>query len=175
MKSWPHAPARIAVHPGAIMVTASTFHKVHHFAGDERLELLQSSIFKYSEMHRFELQAWAVFPNHYHFIALAPENPNLKAFLKCIHGYTGNEINKVDLQKGRQVWYRYWDSQLTFEKSYLARLHYIHHNPVKHGLVHHAEHYRFCSMAWFQEKAHPPFRDTVLSFPIDNINVYDDF
>jgi putative transposase len=31
--------------------------------------------------------------------------------------------------------YEFWDTHLTFEKSWLARLHYVHHNPVHHGLA----------------------------------------
>jgi putative transposase len=31
--------------------------------------------------------------------------------------------------------YEFWDTRLTFEKSWFARLNYVHQNPVKHGLV----------------------------------------
>src|SRR6185295_13265442 len=41
----------------------------------------------------------------------------------------------IDNATGRQVWYNFWDTKLTFENSYLARLNYVHQNPVKHGLV----------------------------------------
>jgi len=32
-----------------------------------------------------------------------------------------------------ELWYEFWDTHLTFEKSWLARLNYVHQNPVKHG------------------------------------------
>ena len=35
-------------------------------------------------------------------------------------------------------------------KSYLARLNYVHQNPVKHGLVRVANQYRWCSAAWLE-------------------------
>jgi len=54
-------------------------------------------------------------------------------------------------------------------------LNYVHHNPEKHGLAANAENYRWCSMAWFVQRARPSFRDMVLSFKYDKINVYDDF
>jgi len=31
--------------------------------------------------------------------------------------------------------YEFWDTRLTFEKSWLARLNYVHQNAVKHELV----------------------------------------
>jgi putative transposase len=84
-------------------------------------------------------------------------------------------VNKLDGAAGRAVWYRCWDTRLTYEKSYLARLAYVHTNPVKHGLVADAREYRWCSAAWFAEKSERAFYETVMSFKTDRVNVYDDF
>ena len=48
------------------------------------------------------------------------------------------------------IWHNFWDTELTYEKSYLARLNYVHQNAVKHGLVARACQYRWCSAAWFE-------------------------
>ena len=45
-----------------------------------------------------------------------------------------------------------WDRELTFEKSYLARLNYVHHNPVHHKLVPVTGEYAWCSARWFETK-----------------------
>jgi putative transposase len=163
------------VQPGVIFVTASTYQKERLFHDGERLTLIQDALFEHAERLGFQLQAWAIFPNHYHFIAIAPENPDLKALMKCIQGSSARKLNELDGQIKRMVWYRYWDTQLTFEKSRLARLAYVHQNPVKHGVVKEAEEYSFCSMAWFLRNAEGPFRDTVLSMKTDQVKVYDDF
>lgn len=81
----------------------------------------------------------------------------------------------MDNSVGRSVWYRSWDTRLTFERSYLARLAYVHTNPVKHGVVTDAETYRWCSAGWFRAEAERPFYETVMSFKTDLINVYDPF
>jgi hypothetical protein len=39
------------------------------------------------------------------------------------------------------VWFQSWDTQLTNEGSWLARLKYTHENAVHHGLVPQATHY----------------------------------
>ena len=62
------------------MVTASTYQKQHILRGDSRLAMLQSKIFEHAEALGWRLQAWAVFSNHYHFVALAPEAPASLAF-----------------------------------------------------------------------------------------------
>ena len=145
MGSWPHAPARIAVSGGAVIVTAATYHKEHLFTGEDRLSHLQATIFEHCEALCWQLQAWAVFPNHYHFVALASEDADLKRLLKRIHGSSGNFVSKADATKGQMVWYRDWATPLTFEKSYLVRLAYVHRNAVHHGIVRRAEAYPFCS------------------------------
>jgi putative transposase len=73
------------------------------------------------------------------------------------------------------VWHNYWDKQLTYEKSYLARLNYAHQNAVKHGLVRVANQYPWCSAAWFERTARPAQVKTIYAFKTDSLKVMDDF
>jgi putative transposase len=57
----------------------------------------------------------------------------------------------------------------------LARLNYVHQNPLKHGLVPIANQYRWCSTAWFERTATPAQVKTIYSFKTDEVNVRDDF
>ena len=75
----------------------------------------------------------------------------------------------------RRLGFNYWETQLTFEKSYLARLNYVHQNPVKHGLARVANQYRWCSAAWFERTATRAQVGTVYGFETDKLNVQDDF
>ena len=65
--------------------------------------------------------------------------------------------------------------RLTHQYSYLARLNYVHRNPVKHGLVKVANQYPWCSAAWFERTASPAQVKTIYSFKTDKVNVYDDY
>ena len=143
---WPHAPVhRLSTH-GSYMVTAGTYLKEHFFKGDEWLTLLERSLLALAKVYGWQLEAWAVFPNHYHFIAHSPEDATtLKTFLSRLHTQTAIAVNQRDDAARRKVWCNFWESRLTFEKSYLARLHYVHANAVKHGLVRVANQYRWCS------------------------------
>jgi putative transposase len=73
-----------------------------------------------------ELEAWAVFSNHYHFVAHspadAPDAANLSDMLSVLHVKTAGWVNKLDRTPGRQVWFNYWETRLTYQRSYLARL-----------------------------------------------------
>ena len=76
---------------------------------------------------------------------------------------------------GRRVWFQYHDTQLTFEKSYLARLKYVNENPVHHGIVLRATNYGWCSARWFEDHAERAFSRAVQALKIDRINVADEF
>jgi putative transposase len=157
-------------------VTAATYGKHHLFKGDRRLTLLQDSLFEVVDKHGWRLEAWAIFANHYHFIGSSPPEGALLAELtKEFHSKTARHVNTEDNQPGRRVWFSYWHTRLTYEKSYLARLHYVHSNAVKHGLARSAHEYPYCSASWFELHADPAWRNTVYSFPIDRVNVPDDF
>ena len=57
----------------------------------------------------------------------------------------------------------------------MARLNYVIQNPVKHGLVAVADQYPYCSAEWFRLRAEAAWYGTVTSFPIDRLEVEDDF
>ena len=132
------------------MVTAATYLKAHHFTPRSRLDLLHDALLTRAEEYGWRLQAWAVFSNHYHFVAISPDDPgNLPRFLGHLHSRTTDALNCLDGTPGRKVWFQYWDTHLTLRTSYYARLRYVHENPVRHGLVRVATAYPRCSAAWF--------------------------
>jgi len=88
---------------------------------------------------------------------------------------TAKQLNLWDNTPGRRVWFQFWESHITFERSYLARLNYVHHNPARHGVIPLAGNYKWCSAAWFGRNASPAFVNTVKSFKTDHVNVPDDF
>ena len=95
--------------------------------------------------------------------------------MTALHSVTAREANRLDEAPERKVWHNYWDTQLTYEKSYLARLNYVHQNPVKHGLVLVANQYPWCSAAWFERTATTAQIKTVYSFKIDQVRIADDY
>ena len=101
--------------------------------------------------------------------------PRLGEFISHLHTSTASELNRLDGLAGRRVWYNFWDSKLTYERSYLARLSYVHQNPAKHGLVDVANQYRWCSAAWFERTAQPAIVKTIYGFKIDKLRVADDY
>lgn len=173
---WHHAPLHRLAEQGIYMVTAGTLHKEHFFKEPARLDLLQQHLLDYAAESGWALQAWAVFPNHYHFVAASPENPeSLPKFLGKLHMKTAQAVNQLDGVSGRKVWYQFWDSHITFENSYWPRLRYVQENAVKHGLVTVASDYRWCSAGWFERTADAAVRRKLESYKTDRLEVYDEF
>lgn len=174
MSMWHHSPVHRLGEAGAYMVTAGTHRKERFFDSPERLEMLQSELVALMEQSGWSLQAWAVMPNHYHFVAMAGPG-DMTALIRRLHSATAQEVNREDKTPGRRVWFQYWDSHLTYQKSYYARLNYVQNNPVHHGLASDAKQYRWCSAGWFEQNAKPAFYRMVAGFKCDRVNVPDDF
>jgi REP-associated tyrosine transposase len=176
MPDWPHAPVHRLGAAGAYMVTAGTYQKAHYFREPDRLTLLHDQLLSLALRYGWQLQAWAVFSNHYHFIALTDEGSMpLHRLTRHLHSVTARAVNDQDGAEGRKVWFEFWDTHLTFERSYLARLQYVHQNAVRHGLVQTAVSYPWCSAAWIEQRAAPALLKTLASFRIDRVQVPDEW
>ncbi len=175
-KDWPHAPVHRLSENAVYIVTSGTLYKKHLFNTDAQLDLVERMLLSMAKQHGWQLEAWAVMANHYHFVARGnQQSTNLGEFLRQFHYDSACALNKLEGQPGRRVWYNFRDTRLTHQYSYLARLKYVHCNPVKHGLVPVANQYPWCSAAWFERTASPAQIKTIYSFKTDAVKVYDEF
>jgi putative transposase len=158
------------------MVTAATYQKRPLFRSGKRLTFLCQTLLSLAKKYGWKLEAWAVFPNHYHFIATSEQSArNLRAFIGNLHVVTAREINREDGTVGRKVWFQYWDTHLTYLRSYFARLNYVHCNAVWHRLVRVPSEYAWCSAGWFEREADRAFYKTVMEFRSNRVSVRDEF
>jgi len=176
---WPHAPPHRLTDRGTYFVTASTYQKVHYFKGAARLRVLQRGLLSVTKQFGWQLEAWAVFSNHYHFVAHSPdtetEAASLGPMLHFLHVKIARWVNRLDATPDRHVWFNYWDTRLAQQRSLLARLNYVHQNAVKHGLVPLACQYPWCSAAWFERTASPAMVRSIYRFKTDKLQGGDDY
>jgi putative transposase len=129
-------------------ITAATYKKIHYFKSDESKQIILDSILDTFSKFNWIIENWVILDNHYHLMADVKDNPNdLSRIIKNIHRFTAIQIKKNNPQakQAEKIWYNYWDTCITYEKSYLARINYIWHNPVKHGYVENPEDWKFGS------------------------------
>jgi putative transposase len=173
---WPHRPAHLFRSGSVYSVTAGTLYKCPYFNTDAKKDCVLNAIFTQARHFAWQLEAWAVLHNHYHVVAVAPEDADmLSAWMMATHSLIARGVNQLDRVQGRPVMYQYWDTCITTVRSYYARLKYVHENPVKHGLVQNASQYRWCSMAWFLSNPDAPHIDEIIAAKTDRVTIYDDF
>jgi putative transposase len=175
MVDWPHAPVHHFEEGGMFFVTGATYLKQRFYGAPGAPNSLQQLLFSLATEHGCWLQAWCLLSNHYHLVVQSEIGSAIKSMLDRFHSEAALALNETENQKGRKVWYQYWDKTLTFERSWLARLRYTHENAVHHGIVPVATNYPWCSASWFERTAKPSFVKTVSRIKIDKVNVYDDF
>jgi REP element-mobilizing transposase RayT len=85
------------------MVTAGTYQKQQFFNTPALLTELTNTILQRAEMYGWNLQAWAIFPNHYHFLA-EPHNPNtLPRMIREIHSLSAHHLNKEQHPRSKSL------------------------------------------------------------------------
>src|SRR6266496_225297 len=103
-----HMPFHLFIPGTMYIVTASTLYKQHFFHDAIRLQMLNDTLLQTTSVYGWQMQAWAVFSNHYHFIAKSPEDPTtLKRLIQHLHSQTARELNLRDAVLKRQVWFQY--------------------------------------------------------------------
>jgi putative transposase len=145
-KTYLHNPPHYFVPNAMYIVTGAILDRKHLLNDSNRKALILEILLERCAHWKWNLEAWAVLEDHYHFIARSPQNAlTLETLIRQIHSKSAVELNKLDKALGRKVWHNYWDTCITLATSYYARLHYVHLNPVKHGLIENAIDYPFCS------------------------------
>jgi len=177
-KTAPHTPAHLFRAGAIYIVTGATYEKRPHMQADARKQQWHSSFRRAAEIYDWAIIAWVVLNNHYHVIVRAPEKSaeNLSKFVASYHKFTSRQWNDEDSKSGRQVWWNYWDTCIRSEPDYLARLNYVHWNPVKHGVVNRPDAYSHSSYREFMiAQADEILRNETL-FPFSAVeDVPDDF
>ena len=177
-QDWPHAPPHRLGEGGVYFVTARAAEGRHLLADDAMKDWFQETLFNIVEEFRWNLEAWAILSNHYHFIAHSPKGAegaqSLRSMIRKLHSLTTKELNRRDNQPGRcRLWQNFRETHLTHQRSYLARLHYVHQNAAHHRLVAKGSDWKWCSASSFMQAVTPAWLKTICSFQYDEIAAKD--
>lgn len=108
----------------------------------------------------------------------APEHAStLSSMINDIHKFIALWIKKnVSESKGAKiVMYNYWDTCITYEKSYFTRLNYIWYNPVKHAYIKDTSNWKFGSYYERIKVEKEEIEALRKKYKWDNIKIKDDF
>ncbi|XDZ50082.1 transposase [Neisseriaceae bacterium CLB008] len=117
---------------------------------DRRSTLLVDEILHFKRVYKqvasrypFVTEAICVLPDHLHAIWRMPADDanyalrwgQIKSLFSRAYPHTARSASKIR-KREKGIWQRrYWEHQIRDEKDLQRHIDYIHHNPVKHGLV----------------------------------------
>ncbi|OGQ58255.1 MAG: hypothetical protein A3J24_00670 [Deltaproteobacteria bacterium RIFCSPLOWO2_02_FULL_53_8] len=116
------------------------------FFADEDREAYLSWLKEYSDKQQVEVLAYCLMTNHIHLIAVPATDEGLHRMLKPLHMRYAQSINRAHGWKGHLWQGRFFSAPL--DEAYLwAAVRYVERNPVRAGMEHRAENYRWSSAA----------------------------
>lgn len=114
------------------------------FFSDEDRQTYLTWLDEYCRMFEVEVRAYCLMSNHIHLVAVPSTDDGLQRVLKPLHMRYAQRINRARGWKGHLWQGRFFSSPL--DDAYLwAAVRYVERNPVRAGIVRHAEDYAWSS------------------------------
>jgi len=119
-------------------ITCVTRDRYPYLKSKSDIDLFFSTLARVKEIKPFELMAYVVLPDHFHWLMKVDQSSG--NFSKVMHSikrnFTQNYKQAHNVQKSISIWQRgFWDHVIRDERDLEIHLDYIHWNPIKHGCV----------------------------------------
>ena len=177
-KMYKHNPPHLFQPNAKYFITGAIYQRQRLLLSESAKERVLKSLKIGFNSFGWVLEDWVILNNHYHVIAGAPSQVDtLPAIMRDIHKFTGNWIKThvKGVDPNQKVWWNYWDTCVTYKRSYFARLNYLWYNPQHHNLTDNAGNWKYGSL--YQrirdEKKYIDHMRNEYSF--DKLNIKDDF
>ena len=174
-KRYRHNPPHLFIPGAKYFVTASTYNHRSFFKKDTiKIEML-SILNKGCKKYHWTIDDWVLLDDHYHimFQADVKGEHTIAELINNFHKFSSLYIRK-NLSPSKlpeHIFYNYWDTCITFERSYFTRINYIYMNPVKHGYVLHPEDYPFGSYYYRFKNKSENLTKILKEFPSDRLDL----
>jgi putative transposase len=131
-----HSPRHFHDGKGLYLLTSTCYEHQPWIGGtDTRMDRFSSDLLEVLGHHATRVDAWVVLHNHYHAVVLTDSLTELLRDLGQLHGRSSFQWNGEDETRGRKVWFNTMERKISSDAHHIAAIHYVHHNPVKHGYV----------------------------------------
>ena len=142
-----------------VFITSVTANRFPFFNRVGNISLFFNTLLNVQKYYSFELFAYVLMPDHFHWILKLPEN--FFNFSKIIQSFKRNFTLNYKFANHIQYpfifWQkRFWDHVIRDERDLQNHVDYIHWNSVKHKVVEFPSQYAFSSFRQFIEKGFYP-------------------
>jgi putative transposase len=126
-------------------VTFSCFHRLGHLETAGAKDLFEEALARMSYSYEFDVVGYVVMPEHVHLLLGEPGKGLLAVGLQAL------KISVAKRAEQRPFWQaRYYDFNVYSAAKRFEKLHYMHENPVKRGLVANPEDWLWSSYRYYQ-------------------------
>ncbi|MBS3737290.1 transposase [Candidatus Bipolaricaulota bacterium] len=157
---------RINLEDQTYFVTGTTHRRRELFSDTELARIVVDQWQHYQKPHDFDLQAYAVMPDHYHVLLQINGDHNLSRILYAVHSYSSKLINeRLDGEDREKIWQGdAFDEVIRSEDMYYQKLAYILFNPWRADLVENPYcKYEFCNLGEWKEEEGEEFLEDLYS------------
>ncbi len=156
-----------------VFITQVVEGRIPIFADNAHMALLLTIIRVAHDRYPFKMLGYIFLPDHFHLlIKLEPNITHSQIMHSIKPNFTKAYKQTLGVAGPMRFWQRrYWDHVIRDDEDFECHLHYIHYNPVKHGLVAKPEDWAHSSYRYWQEKdAYPERWGWVLPAELQGMN-----
>jgi putative transposase len=129
-------------------VTFSCYHRLGYLGTPAARDLFEDALGRMSYCYKFEVVGYVVMPEHVHLLKSEPGEGLLAVGLQAL------KLSVAKRGGQRPFWQaRYYDFNVFTDAKRFEKLHYMHSNPVKRGLVVNPEDWLWSSCRYYQTGA----------------------
>ena len=146
---------RLYIKGGIYFFTQVTDERLPWLCHDIGRKALRQAIIKVSQKYPFSILAFVLLPEHFHCLfSLPPNDHDFSLRMRLIKSYVTknykSELSSIFNKQNYKLWQnRFWEHLIRDEEDLENHCHYIHYNPVKHGLCLNPQDWKFSSIHRF--------------------------
>ncbi len=142
-----------------VFITCVTNQRYPYLADEENLQLFMTTAKAVQRIHPFEIFAYVLLPDHFHWLIHLPEEqPDFSRIMQSVKwNYSYNYKHLHNIRGQLTLWQRgFYDHIIRDLKDFESHLEYIHWNPVKHNLATIPEEWKYSSFkSWVKRGFYP--------------------
>lgn len=173
-KTYSHNPPHLFIGGAKYWVTGSCYKHSLYFADPSAKEKMIEILMRGCQKYNWKIDDWVILNDHYHLMLQSSTDGDktIEDIIRNFHKFSSMWIRKNSvIAKADKIFWNYWDTCITYEKSYYTRLNYLYYNPVKHGYVERAEDYQFGSF-YFRWRENREYLENLKgSYPFDRLDL----
>lgn len=118
-------------------ITCSCFHRQPFLTTPERRDFFLEELERLRISESFRVEGYVVMPTHIHILISEPEKGNPSTVMQLLKQRTGLKFNReMKRPVGSQFWQkRFHDFNVYTHEKRVEKIHYMHDNPRRKGLV----------------------------------------